>query len=229
VARSNIPVQTTTAAGAHPKLASSGGAGLSGASMAGASLAPVSVEETVPESQSREALRSSSPFLDIRDVPGSISQVLELRRHLRALQETPSSLEANHLLSRALDIAEGLATIAEASAANETSGPALVRLAIGPGASWFRVDGQERISLRRRRALPGILLAFAAAGAHRPLPLEAIVAAGWPDERVLRKAAELRVRSAISTLRRLGLRGLLVTTGSGYVLDAQVVGDLVLE
>lgn len=92
---------------------------------------------------------------------------------------------------------------------------------IGPRARWYRWEGRV-VSLERRRALRGILGCLAAV-APEPASGEAIVAAGWPEERVLPAAAASRVRTAIATLRRLGLRDILLTTGDGYRIDANVV------
>jgi hypothetical protein len=46
--------------------------------------------------------------------------------------------------------------------------------------------------------------------------------AGWPGERATPTAAAMRVYTAIHSLRRLGLRGLLVRRRRGYVLDIDV-------
>jgi hypothetical protein len=43
--------------------------------------------------------------------------------------------------------------------------------------------------------------------------------AGWPGERASQRAAANRVRVALATLRKLGLRDHLITTGDGYLLD----------
>jgi hypothetical protein len=49
---------------------------------------------------------------------------------------------------------------------------------------------------------------------------DAIIAAGWPRERVTAQAAKNRLFAAISMLRKLGLP--VVTIGDGYALDATV-------
>ena len=60
----------------------------------------------------------------------------------------------------------------------------------------------------RRRLHPG-----------RPVPVTAIVEAGWPGERMRAAAGSTRVYTALSTLRRLGLRDVLVRApGGGYLL-----------
>jgi hypothetical protein len=49
--------------------------------------------------------------------------------------------------------------------------------------------------------------------------LEDLQQAAWPDERMLAAAGAHRVRVAVSTLRKLGLRDLLLTRDDGYLLD----------
>ena len=53
-------------------------------------------------------------------------------------------------------------------------------------------------------------------------PVDALVAIGWPGERVLVEAAATRVRVAIATLRRHGLRQVLLTRDDGYLIDPAV-------
>ena len=62
--------------------------------------------------------------------------------------------------------------------------------------------------------------------AERPgsaLPWDALLEAAWPGERVLAVAGAHRVRVAVSTLRKLGLKEALSTTAEGYVLAADLV------
>jgi hypothetical protein len=51
------------------------------------------------------------------------------------------------------------------------------------------------------------------------LSSHALLRAGWPGERVLAEAGSKRVRVAIATLRRLGLKSVLLTRDDGYQLD----------
>ncbi|HSO40083.1 MAG TPA: hypothetical protein VLT33_46465, partial [Labilithrix sp.] len=81
------------------------------------------------------------------------------------------------------------------------------------------------IDLGRRGAVRLILLGLverhlAAPGATLDAP--ALLALGWPGERVLADAGGTRVRVAVSTLRRLGLAGVLLTREDGYLLDPRV-------
>ena len=56
----------------------------------------------------------------------------------------------------------------------------------------------------------------------RPLGVEALLAGGWPGEVVLPEAGASRVYVAVSTLRRMGLRELLVRVDTGYMLDPEL-------
>jgi predicted ATPase/predicted negative regulator of RcsB-dependent stress response len=90
----------------------------------------------------------------------------------------------------------------------------------------------EAVSLERRGSLRRLVLALVqrrlgegdglAADRGRGLSVDELAEAGWPGERVLVEAAQTRVRVAVATLRKLGLRGLLVTRDDGYVLDPAV-------
>ena len=52
--------------------------------------------------------------------------------------------------------------------------------------------------------------------------MDALIACGWPGERIVAKSGASRVYVALSTLRKLGLRDLLLSRDDGYLLDAQV-------
>ena len=103
------------------------------------------------------------------------------------------------------------------------------RLRVDRWGSWFEVDGSARVALGRRGSLRRILAALAAKRVEAPgrgLKQSELATIGWPGERVLVDAAATRVRVAIATLRRLGLRSCLLTNDDGYLLDAAVQVDL---
>jgi predicted ATPase len=118
------------------------------------------------------------------------------------------------LLSRLLgDQPEPVATI---------SVPAL---RVAKDGRWFERVGQPRVELGRRGPPRRILKALAEQRGTAPgagLDADAVLAAGWPDERMMSSAGAMRVRTAIRTLRDLGLRDLLLTHDDGYVLDPTV-------
>ncbi len=90
-------------------------------------------------------------------------------------------------------------------------------------------DGR-RIDLSRRKNVRLVLRALVDARRARPgeaLDPAALVAAGWPGERMRADAATKRLHTAIWTLRSLGLGDVLLTEGEGYRLDPSLPVDIV--
>lgn len=88
---------------------------------------------------------------------------------------------------------------------------------------WFRLSERREVNLERRAALRRILAALAKQRVTAPgtaLPLDAVLEAGWPGERVSFEAGAARVYNAIQRLRKLGLESVLRTRDDGYLLDA---------
>jgi tetratricopeptide (TPR) repeat protein len=89
----------------------------------------------------------------------------------------------------------------------------------------FRTPAARAVTLERRRAVRLILLKLVD---HRlkapgePLSADTLLEYGWPGERVLAEAGASRVYVALATLRKLGLRGLLMSRDGGYLLDPAV-------
>jgi tetratricopeptide (TPR) repeat protein len=89
---------------------------------------------------------------------------------------------------------------------------------------WFRLPAEPTVTLEKRRPIAAMLKLLVAERLARPgasISVEQLLAAGWPGERVLPDAGAHRVRVALSTLRKLGLKSVLVTTPTGYVLDPE--------
>lgn len=74
-----------------------------------------------------------------------------------------------------------------------------------------------------------ILLELARAHVERggeALSLDEIIQAGWPGERLGLSSAANRVRVALATLRKLGLKDAIKTVQGGYTLDATLAVSL---
>lgn len=87
---------------------------------------------------------------------------------------------------------------------------------------WFRLPAEPLVGIERRKPLAAMLKLLVAERLARPgtsVSSQRLLAAGWPGERVQAEAGAHRVRVALSTLRKLGLRAVLLTTGDGYALD----------
>jgi hypothetical protein len=96
-------------------------------------------------------------------------------------------------------------------------------LLVAEDGRWFQRI--ERVDLVRRASLRRILAALVTHRRASPggaLSIESLVEAGWPGERLRADAAQNRLYTAVRTLRRLGLDGVLRTAGDGYLLDADV-------
>jgi predicted ATPase len=134
---------------------------------------------------------------------------------------------ARRALHRAVD-ATGRAETAPTSRPSPDGPPpgapadALVVCANG---RWFRNPHGEVVSIARWRPLQRLLERLAERreiAPGEPLSVEALVAAGWPGERMLSKAGATRVYTAIASLRRIGLRDMLVRDERGYSLRTDV-------
>ncbi len=180
----------------------------------------------------RSAARSQNPI--VRAVVELQRGVVELARATEA--ERPELLaRCRALATRSTPLADTsmdvrfaqrilVRTIARLDAGGAQSTSSRLRLA--RDGSWVEgAAGSARIDLGRRGALRRILLALVAQHEKTPgqgLSVDALVETGWPGERVLVDAAATRVRVAVSTLRRLGLRAFIVTRDDGYLLDPRI-------
>jgi tetratricopeptide (TPR) repeat protein len=110
--------------------------------------------------------------------------------------------------------------ILDRALAKDAEGPAPVLvIAISKSGRRIAFDNGEPIDFTRRGALRRILRALVDAyPTNKALDVTGLIAAGWPGEIVETEAGTARVYTAIKSLRRLGLEGVLVTRDDGYVL-----------
>jgi predicted ATPase len=136
------------------------------------------------------------------------------------LEEDPLALDSAH---RSPLVSLLLAIPATSSPLGSVPPPADVRpvLGVGPGATWFRVASEPRVDLSKRKPLRLILDRLAAERERSagPLSWDDLLTVGWPGERMRADAGAHRVRVAISTLRKMGLRDVLRTEEDGYRID----------
>jgi hypothetical protein len=95
-------------------------------------------------------------------------------------------------------------------------------LVVGPDARWFRVRDGEPVRLLKARAARLMLSRLVRSRIEAPgraLSLDALFEAGWPGERIPRRAAANRVHVTLTKLRKLGLAGLLQSRDDGFLLD----------
>jgi hypothetical protein len=102
--------------------------------------------------------------------------------------------------------------------------PAEPALLVDHEGRWFRVRGQERVELAHRKTLARVFAALVAQRRSAPgvaSSMAELLAAGWPEERVLERAGANRVHVALTTLRKLGLREWLLRRDEGYLIDPE--------
>ncbi|HSO34254.1 MAG TPA: hypothetical protein VLT33_17080 [Labilithrix sp.] len=91
--------------------------------------------------------------------------------------------------------------------------------------AYFSVSGGERVDLTTRGPLRRVLRAVVQAHRERPrrtLSVNEVFDAAWSGEKAEAEQRAGRVYSAISKLRRMGLRDVLVRAEDGYRLDPRV-------
>jgi tetratricopeptide (TPR) repeat protein len=98
------------------------------------------------------------------------------------------------------------------------------RLVVESEGKTFTPPNGEPVDLSRRRSLRLVLLSLSALRLSSPgqsMSVDEILAAGWPGERVMAEAGANRVYVVVATLRKLGLRELLISRDDGYLLDPE--------
>ncbi len=145
-----------------------------------------------------------------------------IERAVTRLEELRGSTPAAEVAAASLDVRFAMRMLARGL---EGAPSGAVTLRVARGGLWFAVADAERVDLGRRGALRRLLVALCERHATHPdvgAPVDTLVAIGWPGERVLVEAAATRVRVAIATLRRHGLRQVLLTRDDGYLIDPAV-------
>jgi predicted ATPase len=95
-------------------------------------------------------------------------------------------------------------------------------LTYDPALRTVRPPGGEVVDLSSRAPLAAIVHALIEKRLEapgQPLDTAALLAAGWPGEKVRAEAGANRVKVALSTLRKLGLRDVILHRGDGHVID----------
>ncbi|MFP4600123.1 MAG: ATP-binding protein [Persicimonas sp.] len=97
-----------------------------------------------------------------------------------------------------------------------------VGLVVDASGRWFELPQEERVDISRRGALRRILERLVTRRLDAPgdpLDIDELVVAGWPDQTLDPGSAKNRLYVAVSTLRDLGLRGVLLNEDGGYLLS----------
>ncbi len=163
------------------------------------------------------------------EVAGDVEGV---ERHRQAARARVAAVESPTHSHPADDVRTTLRVLRRAIEGTITARPAVRAgtlpadaLVVSEDARVFRTPAARAVKLERRHAVRLILLKLVE---HRlkapgePLSADTLLEYGWPGERVMAEAGASRVYVALATLRKLGLRGLLVSRDGGYLLDPDV-------
>ncbi len=107
------------------------------------------------------------------------------------------------------------------------AGPELQRrgLEVGPEARFATTTEGTRVDLSRRGPTRRLLLALVEAREAQPgngVSVDALIDAGWPEEKMSHASAVDRVYAAIRQLRLLGFDECLLTRDDGYLIDPDI-------
>jgi FHA domain len=98
-------------------------------------------------------------------------------------------------------------------------------LVVSDDARWFKRGDADTVNLGRRGALRLLLAALIdrrLQASGTALSMAEMIAVGWPDERIGIESAQARVYTSVQRLRALGLDGVLITRGDGYLVDPAI-------
>lgn len=188
--------------------------------------------ERLGDKTAREAMGLARCFLDVAEATRAKidNRPADALRHTVLVQtELARSRGGTEPLVGRSDDARALIRLLDASLEQLESGclPAGAnrKLVVGPQALWFRAPGHAWQDVRRRGPIRQILLALVGAHHHslgEGVPLASLRAVGWPAEKITENAGANRVYVALTSLRKLGLEGILTSGDDGYMLDASV-------
>ena len=121
-------------------------------------------------------------------------------------------------------IAKALRSAPAAKAGRVSTAAQDADLTVGPECRWFQVGQAAPVDLTRRRAIRLILIRLVETQQSAPgkaNSLDDLIEAGWPGEAMYGDSGASRAYVALSKLRKMGLRELLVTQDDGYLFAAK--------
>jgi predicted ATPase len=148
---------------------------------------------------------------------------LELRAGRRRATEALAEAEALVRDSPSDDSRFALRMLSALASGETVANEALV---VAAGGAAFKPPGGKRVELPARSPLRAIVQHLARRRIDAPgevTSIDEVVRVGWPAEKIGTDAALNRAYVALASLRKMGLRGLLMQGGGGYALNQAVV------
>jgi tetratricopeptide (TPR) repeat protein len=201
-------------------------------------------DEAAAQIQRARQLLAAHPDSKLEASVDVLAALPEITRAARG--EAEARAEAEATLERALeprgtlaaperssaDVRIALRIVRHALDALDQAGDSDEALRVDPSGAWFEPPDGERVDCRRRQALRRILVRLARQRVQQPgspIAADALIAAGWPDEKMSAASAQNRLYVTINRLRQLGLGEHLQLVEGGYRLDPEVPLALVPE
>jgi hypothetical protein len=185
-------------------------------------LLPMLGEENIARAASLHRGHVELAFARSAEAEGDHAKAESLRAGVRRRIEDARQVEdpgddvrfTLRMLARALDRPSGPDSVAMRGSLTVTTDASHVRT---PRAETFSLEKRRPVRLVFKKLVDARLEA-----PGKPLSVDDLLEAGWPGERVLREAGASRVYVALGTLRKLGLRDVILSTGNGYLLDPRI-------
>jgi len=150
--------------------------------------------------------------LILHDWPGNVRELEAIIERVAAQCEGRSTLESFPELGELLS----------APSVSVASAPAH---RVHRDGQWYCGPEGELFRLGSRKTLARVLAVLVESYEQNrgtPLSIGTLLSKAWPNERINQRSGANRVYVALTTLRKLGLRDLLVRNGDGYMLDPDV-------
>ncbi len=143
----------------------------------------------------------------------------------RLRDEVAATVERLDVAGATDDVRVAVRVLRRALGEGDLPTPEGAALVIADEGRDVRAPSGAVLSLAQRKAPRLVLLRLVEERERapgKPLAVDDLLAAGWPGERVLADAGASRVYVALGTLRRLGLRSVILSRDGGYLLDPRV-------
>lgn len=155
---------------------------------------------------------------------GDLDRERQLRETAEARLVDSAGGTGTRLERASFDIRWARRLLQRALTTRRTASPARVlsELVVEEDCRWFRLPNHDQVSLERRGPARRLLLRLVRGRIEAPgtpVKMDELIGAGWPEEKMHALAGINRVHVALTSLRNLGLRGVLISREGGHLLD----------
>jgi predicted ATPase/Tfp pilus assembly protein PilF len=214
---------------AHAALIAIGDRRMAGLALAGLGAASAALGRTAA---AEEAFAGAHGHLEAIGDEGLLLALELHRAHLVLCEADADPEAAPSLRERVVELTRGASAEILGRSDDARTALRLLRVRLGARSVSIAEDGSlvrlpdgTELDLSRRDVLKRIVVTLARARVDRPnaaLTVDTLIEEGWPGERVKYQSALNRLKVALSTLRKLGMKDLIVRREDGYLLDPSI-------